>query len=184
MPWKSSKGELLYRIGDVIISTNTQNPSAFFGGKWQLLCPGKTLVCVDTADNDFNTVKKTGGSKYLQSHNHSASSQSAGEHGHSGTANWIDLQGDFYDLARQDDGAGISANGIISVFQSGSWAGWGTSRSQSKNDSFHINASHQHALSINNNGSHTHSIAVNSSGDGNAQNLQPFMAVYMWVRIA
>ena len=42
----------------------------WYGGTWELLCPGKTLVCIDTSDSDFNTVKKTGGSKYLQSHNH------------------------------------------------------------------------------------------------------------------
>lgn len=58
MIWKSPNGQLLYRVGDVMISTNSQNPSAFFGGTWQLLCPGRTLVCVDTNDNDFNNVKK------------------------------------------------------------------------------------------------------------------------------
>jgi len=31
---------------------------------------GKVPVGVNTADSDFSTVEKTGGSKYLQSHNH------------------------------------------------------------------------------------------------------------------
>ena len=42
----------------------------WYGGTWELLCPGKTLVCIDTSDIDFNKVKKTGGSKYIQEHYH------------------------------------------------------------------------------------------------------------------
>ena len=52
-----------YRIGDLFLTTNATNPSSFLGGTWQLFGPGKTLVCVDTSDSDFNTVKKTGGAK-------------------------------------------------------------------------------------------------------------------------
>lgn len=59
-----------YRVGDLFLTTIATNPSDFLGGKWELFGPGKCLVCVDTSDNDFNTVKKTGGSKYLQEHYH------------------------------------------------------------------------------------------------------------------
>ena len=59
--------EELYKVGDIFITTNSENPSVRFGGTWELFGPGKTLVCVDTSDTDFNTVKKTGGGK---THNH------------------------------------------------------------------------------------------------------------------
>lgn len=52
-----------YRVGDLFLTTIATNPSNFLGGTWELFGPGKCLVCVDTSDNDFNTVKKTGGSK-------------------------------------------------------------------------------------------------------------------------
>lgn len=45
-------------------------------------------------------------------------------------------------------------------------------------------SSHSHTVTIANNGSHNHELTINSSGNGNAQNLQPFMAVYICVRIA
>ena len=45
-------------------------------------------------------------------------------------------------------------------------------------------SSHSHTVTIANNGSHNHGLTINASGNGNAQNLQPFMAVYIWVRIA
>ena len=59
-----------YRIGDLFLTTIATNPSNFLGGKWELFGPGRCLVCVDTSDSDFNSVKKTGGSKYLQEHYH------------------------------------------------------------------------------------------------------------------
>lgn len=52
-----------YRIGDLFLTTIATNPSNFLGGTWQLYGPGRCLVCVNTSDSDFNTVKKTGGSK-------------------------------------------------------------------------------------------------------------------------
>lgn len=59
-----------YRVGDLFLTTIATNPSNFLGGKWELFGPGRCLVCVNTSDNDFKTVKKTGGSKYLQEHYH------------------------------------------------------------------------------------------------------------------
>lgn len=53
-----------YAIGKPYISfTDSRNPSEILGfGTWEQV-KGRTLVGVDTSDNDFNTVKKTGGSK-------------------------------------------------------------------------------------------------------------------------
>lgn len=51
-----------YRVGDIIISTNNEDPSVKYGGTWQLLAPGRTLVCVNTGDSALNAAKKIGGS--------------------------------------------------------------------------------------------------------------------------
>lgn len=59
-----------YRIGDLFLTTIATNPSNYLGGKWELFGPGRCLVCVDTSQTEFNSVKKTGGSKYLQKHKH------------------------------------------------------------------------------------------------------------------
>lgn len=59
-----------YRVGDLFLTTIATNPSSYLGGTWELFGPGRCLVCVNTSDSDFNTVKKTGGSKYLQKHKH------------------------------------------------------------------------------------------------------------------
>lgn len=153
MTWKSPNGQLLYRVGDVMISTNSDNPSTFFGGTWQLLCPGRTLVCVDTNDSDFNTVKKTGGSKYIQRHKHSVICAGAGAHNHKSNGGYPFLT----DL------------------------GAGTQLPTARGNDYGFRADVNHVTSV---GNHTHSIEVYNTGSGDSQNLQPFMAVYIWVRIA
>lgn len=59
-----------YPIGSIYLSVTNTNPSKWFGGKWEQIAKGRTLVGVDTNDIDFNTAKKTGGSKFLQDHTH------------------------------------------------------------------------------------------------------------------
>lgn len=67
-----------YRIGDLFLTTIATNPSSYLGGKWELFGPGRCLVCVDASQTEFNSVKKTGGSKtvtlninQIPSHSHS-----------------------------------------------------------------------------------------------------------------
>lgn len=59
-----------YPVGSIFLSVIDINPSTWFGGAWEQIAQGRTLVGVDSNDTDFNTVKKTGGSKQLQSHSH------------------------------------------------------------------------------------------------------------------
>lgn len=52
-----------YPIGSIYLSVNNINPSKWFGGTWEQIAKGRTLVGVDTSQTEFNTVKKTGGEK-------------------------------------------------------------------------------------------------------------------------
>lgn len=52
-----------YRVGDLFLTTIATNPSSYLGGTWELFGPGRCLVCVDTSQSEFNSVKKTGGEK-------------------------------------------------------------------------------------------------------------------------
>lgn len=53
----------VYPVGSIYISVTNTKPSYFFGGTWAAFGTGRTLVGVDTTQNEFNTVQKTGGSK-------------------------------------------------------------------------------------------------------------------------
>lgn len=63
--------DLVYPIGSIYLSVNNTNPSKYFGGTWVSWGTGRVPVGVDTSQSEFNTVEKTGGSKYLQEHEHS-----------------------------------------------------------------------------------------------------------------
>ena len=62
--------DFIYPVGSIYMSVNSSNPSKWFGGTWTAWGKGRVPVCVDTGDSSFNTVEKTGGSKYLQQHTH------------------------------------------------------------------------------------------------------------------
>lgn len=82
-----------YPIGAIYLSVSDTNPSQWFGGTWELIAQGRTLVGVDTTQTEFNTVKKTGGEKThvltvaeLASHTHTftgnSHTHSVGAHSH------------------------------------------------------------------------------------------------------
>lgn len=53
----------LFPVGYILQTINPENPSIFFGGTWEQIAKGRTLVGIDDQDTDFNVVKKTGGEK-------------------------------------------------------------------------------------------------------------------------
>ena len=68
--------DVVYPVGAVHITTANVNPGAYLSGTtWEAFGSGKTLVGVDTTDDEFNTVEKTGGQKeYVYTHAHTISS--------------------------------------------------------------------------------------------------------------
>lgn len=80
-------GKLLYPIGSIYMSIQDTNPSVFFGGTWERIAKGKTLVGVDENDTDFNTSSKTGGEK-----THKLTINEIPSHIHGG-AYWAQKQG-------------------------------------------------------------------------------------------
>ena len=71
----------IFPVGSLFFSTTPTNPSAWMGGTWEAWGTGRVPVGVDTSDADFNTVEKTGGSKYLQAHTHNIKWQYAAASG-------------------------------------------------------------------------------------------------------
>lgn len=108
-----------YRVGDLFLTTIATNPSNYLGGKWELFGPGRCLVCVDTSQTEFNSVKKTGGSKYLQKHKHNGLYWLGGSQypislnpGGTSTGYKINWSGsaDGNKIATAEEGAGNSGN--------------------------------------------------------------------------
>ena len=65
-----AKIDLIYPVGSIYINTREIDPNLIWGGTWEKIAKGKTLVGVDENDFEFNHVKKEGGHKELQRHSH------------------------------------------------------------------------------------------------------------------
>lgn len=65
--------DLIYPLGSIYLTINSTNPSSYLGGSWVKWGSGRTIVCVNSNDSNFNAVQKLGGSALLQEHKHSIS---------------------------------------------------------------------------------------------------------------
>lgn len=62
--------DFVYPIGSIYETTSTVHPNVSLGGTWELYGSGMVTVCRDTNQSEFDTIGKTGGSKYMQQHTH------------------------------------------------------------------------------------------------------------------
>lgn len=60
---KSELINLIYPVGSIYMSVNSTSPNILFGGIWETWGVGKVPVGVDSTQEEFNSVEKTGGEK-------------------------------------------------------------------------------------------------------------------------
>lgn len=74
----------MYPIGSVYMNaTDNTNPGDLLGfGTWVAFGAGRVPVGIDTGQTEFNAPEKTGGHKALQSHSHTGSTSTNGDHNH------------------------------------------------------------------------------------------------------
>lgn len=76
-----------YRIGDILESTNPNNPTDDgYIGTWELYGKGRVTVCIDSDNVEFNTINKEIGEREhtltvdeMPSHSHLIASSSGGD---------------------------------------------------------------------------------------------------------
>lgn len=147
--------DLIYPVGSIYMSVNNTNPKFLFGGEWSALTD-RFLIGAGSS----YAVNATGGSTALAAHTHSIpalSGTAASNGGHAHT---------FYLPPNWSFKIGTGTkNTTLDEPGSGLTQGFSTSS----------------------NGAHTHSVSTNAStsgstGSGNAGNMPPYLAVYMWKR--
>lgn len=63
--------DFFYPVGSYYETSNTSfDPNVKWGGTWVEDSAGRVPVSYDSTQTEFNSVGKTGGSKYLQEHKH------------------------------------------------------------------------------------------------------------------
>ena len=172
---RKDMGLASYPIGNIYVSTKNTNPENIIGGKWVAWGSGRIPIGVDTSQAEFNTVEKTGGSKYMQKHTHSTPN-----HTHTLSVLTKNLVGTIYNIAAQSKGTLYGASGICKVRSNKEKHGYAPSTADGNSDGFTITATHDHSVKQTASGGGT----SGSAGDGNAQNLPPYITCYMFKRIA
>lgn len=198
-----------YPIGSIFETTVYSTPSEVsnaLGGTWEVYGSGKTLVGIDTSDEDFNAVNKTGGSasttlsiSNLPSHSHdipslSGSAASAGAHTHSipalsGTAASAGAHTHSLNsgLLAFSAGQGNIHNPAGTSIGGLAYMGFSPNTGSSGSHSHTVTTT---ASTTGSNGAHTHNVSTvtntsGSIGSGTSfTNLQPYITVYRYQRVA
>ena len=154
-----------FPTGAIYMSIDPTDPSRLFGGKWQALNEGRVLI----GAGDKYPIGTKGGeethkltTQEMAAHNHSLSSLSSnGSHYHMGVA---------YPKASENQYHWQAPHGYSSKSNAdGPWY------LDSDNQEWYTSYT----------GAHSHSISLYSEGSSGAHNnMQPYMAVYMWACIS
>ena len=62
--------DAIFPIGQIVIKGDDADYSNWLGFTWERTAVGKVLVGYNPSDTDFDTIGKTGGSKYTEKHSH------------------------------------------------------------------------------------------------------------------
>lgn len=155
-------GPLIYPVGSIYSNaTSGTNPATLIGfGTWVAYGQGRVTVGIDTSDTSFNTPGKTGGTK-----TETLNESQIPSHYHTGVT---DAQGNHTHSATRDvvvtSGSGTNRTYLAGSGQQLAWNG---------------------AFGLNYSGLHAHNFITNPTGGGQSHNnLQPYIVVYMWLRVA
>ena len=141
--------DLFYPLGSIYLSTSDLNPSTFFGGLWEQIAQGKTLIGVGTG-TDINEVSKT-----------FAVGDTGGEYEHTLTIDEMpNHQHDVNDFSYGKQGITVTGYNDAS--------GWNTPSIRSLTGA----------------GSSGTLMATPAGKALSHNNMQPYLAIYIWKRIS
>lgn len=166
-------------IGAVFLSAVSTDPSALLGfGTWQQIGKGRAIVGVDTQDSDFNAAEKTGGAKThvltsneMPSHTHSQNSHNHTQDAHGHTQN---------SHSHVEQLQGGTSGTTTGTHLMGSAATGGSLRSAGQSTTA-VTATNQTTVATNQAATATNQ---NTGGGAAHNNLQPYIALFIWKRIA
>jgi len=200
----------MYPIGSIYITTiysSTSQVENAVGGTWEEYGSGKTLVNVDENDSSFNEVNKTGGNSKtilsnsnLPSHSHEISSltgtaELSGAHTHvipslTGTTNRTGIHNHGFNR-------NVMSWPVNNPSISDTWPNWGQYTTAKVRQITETNYAGDHSHTVTteesqteNAGEHTHDVTIPENETETVgettpfTNLQPYITVYMYKRVA
>ena len=147
-------------VGSYYWSNDSTSPATLFGGTWEALPPGYTLIAQGSGSDSFGSYTYTAGQKY-------------GERKHKLTTD---------EMPEHDHTADVSEDGEH-THTSPTYTGGGNDHINDVSCSYSNNQVGK--VTVSPSGKHTHSVAINSTGGNQSHNtLPPSIASYGWRRTA
>ncbi|WP_127058858.1 phage baseplate protein [Veillonella ratti] len=173
----------VYPVGSIYCSTVSTNPKTLFGfGTWDYIEQGRVLLS-QGSNYKAGSIGGEATHKLTNSempvHNHSGSVAASGNHNHGARA---DIQGSHNHGAWV--GRNYSATGNYEGFDNGRFPL--QTKAGDVGSAFlitELGGPHTHNITIDINGYHNHSIPSDGSNVAH-NNMQPYLAVYMWKRVS
>ena len=164
--------DILYPVGHIYMSTNSANPGTLFPGTtWEAYAQGRVLIGAGTGTDSRSEKKTFAAGSTGGEYNHQLTVGELAQHNHTGSAATTNITGQLNFSRRLGDT--ITSSGVLSheSYSTDIYAlAWGQPFAGSR---IKLAASHGHTLTINN------------TGANNAHNnLQPYIAVYIFRRTA
>lgn len=121
---------LMHPVGSIVITTVAQSPELVFGGTWITWGSGRVPVGVDKAQEEFETVEKTGGEKshWLSIHETPSHTHALEPNGSAYSFAWGASKGNVHVQANAVGGASPSGSNYLYTRQ-GEWNQTGASGS-------------------------------------------------------
>lgn len=128
---KSAKAEIYkqakldaHPVGSYYFSDKSTSPATLFGGTWEALPAGYTLIAQGSGTDDFGSYTYTAGQKY-------------GERKHQLTTDELPhIRGDVLDFARQDPNQKLTTHGVFSAPASIENVSFGSNPQSGQGDGF------------------------------------------------
>lgn len=152
-----------YPVGSIYISTVSTNPNTYFGGTWAAFATGRTIVGIDAAQTEFDTVEETGGSK-----THTLTTAEMPAHTHTQDSHNHTQNAHTHVITSQTATTGSATSYEHGVLDTSSAEAEATEVTGS------TTATNIAATAVN----------QNTGGGGAHNNLQPYIVVYMFKRTA
>ena len=157
------KLDMCYPVGAIYMSTVNKSPEILFGGKWEAMPAGRVLIA--QGESEWGTTYSAGSTGGEATHTLSVGELPA--HKHNASITNVNIYGTFCAFVQN----GHTPTDVIS--RTDDWLAGiqGGSQSDKREYKYVLNSNHSHNITIDNTGS-----------DIGHNNMQPYIAVYMWLR--